>query len=161
MQFNIGFSDEDVAYIYFVGGLFTVIFLPLMGNLADKYGKKKVFTVGTGLAVASILWITNLPPVGMVIALMATSSYFVASSSRNVPATAIVTSVVRSESRGSFMSIRTSFNQFAIGASAQIAGFIVIENGNGTLSNYEYVGYLAVGMSLLALALVYRLKIVS
>lgn len=161
MELNIGFTGEEITYIYFVGGLFSVVCLPLVGNLADKFGKKQVFTVGTFLAIGSILWITNLQTESILIALMATSSYFVASGSRNVPATAIVTSVVQPENRGSFMSIRTSVNQFAIGASSQIAGLIVIENADGTLGNYGYVGIFAVVVSLIALTMVYRLRIVS
>lgn len=161
MQFNIGFTDEEISYIYFVGGLFSVVCLPLIGNLADKFGKKRVFSVGTVLAIGSIIWITNLQTELIWVALMATSSYFVASGSRNVPATAIVTSVVQPETRGSFMSIRTSVNQFAIGASSQIAGLVIIENTDGTLGNYPYVGIFAIGMSLVALAMVHRLRIVS
>ena len=161
MQFNIGFSDEQISYIYFVGGLFSVVCLPLVGNLADKFGKKRVFIIGSILAIGSILWITNLHTTSIMVALMATSSYFVASGSRNVPATAIVTSVVQPENRGSFMSIRTSVNQFAMGASAQIAGLIVVENADGTLGNYQYVGLFAVLMSLFALAMVIRLRVVS
>lgn len=161
MQFNIGFSDEEIAYIYFAGGLCSVVCLPIVGKLADKYGKQRVFVVGSILAIGSVFWITNLQTEVIAIALLATSSYFVASGSRNVPATAIVTSVVQPESRGSFMSIRTAVNQFAIGASSQIAGLIIIENADGTLGNYPYVGFFAIGMSLIALAMVYRLKIVS
>ncbi|MFT6358655.1 MAG: putative MFS family arabinose efflux permease [Saprospiraceae bacterium] len=161
MQFNIGFTDEEISYVYFVGGLFSVVCLPAVGNLADRFGKKRVFTIGTILAIGSIFWITNLQTEAIWVALMATSSYFVASGSRNVPATAIVTSVVKSETRGSFMSIRTSVNQFAIGASSQIAGIIIIENADGTLGNYPYVGLFAICMSLIALTMVYRLKIVS
>jgi len=161
MQFNIGFSDEQVTYLYFIGGLCSVVALPLIGNLADKFGKKQVFTIGTFLAIGSIFWITNLVTTSIVLALFATSSYFVASGSRTVPATAIVTSVIQPESRGSFMSIRTVVNQLAIGLSSQIAGFIIVKNADGTLGNYEYTGYFAIFMSLVALAMVVRLKIVS
>lgn len=161
MQLNIGFSDNDIAFVYFVGGLFSVVFLPLFGNLSDRFGKQRIFTISTFLAIGSIFWITNLPPVGIVIGILATSSYFVASGGRNVPATAIVTSVVKPESRGSFMSIRTAVNQFAIGASSQIAGFIIAENADGSLGNYEIVGYFAIVMSFVALGLVFRLRVVS
>jgi len=31
MQLNVGFSDKEVGYIYFIGGLLTVVLLPLFG----------------------------------------------------------------------------------------------------------------------------------
>lgn len=159
MQSNIGFTESDVAGIYFFGGLLTVVLLPLFGKLADKYGNVKVFRFGTVVAVLSIFMITNLPPVGIVLALCVTSTFFVGGSGRNVPATTMVTSVVQPENRGSFMSIRASFVQLSLGLSSFIAGLIVVENPDGTLGNYNYVGYLAIGMSLLALWIAPKLKV--
>ena len=159
MQSNVGFSETDVAGIYFFGGLVTIILLPLFGRLADKYGNVRVFTFGTIVAIISIFSITNLPPVGIVFALFITSTFFVGGSGRNVPATTMVTSVVTPENRGSFMSIRASFVQLTLGLSSFIAGLIIIENTDGTLANYNYVGYLAIFMSLLALWIAPQLKV--
>ena len=159
MQKNIGFTESDVAGIYFFGGLLTVVLLPLFGKLADKYGNVKVFTFGTIAAILSILLITNLPPVKIAIALCVTSTFFVGASSRNVPATTMVTSVIQPENRGSFMSIRSSFVQLTLGLSSFIAGLIIVENPDGTLGNYNLVGFLAIFMSLLALWIAPKLRV--
>jgi DHA1 family inner membrane transport protein len=95
MQLNIGFSDYQVTYIYFIGGLLTVFLLPFFGKLADRHGHAQVFTIASLFALLSIFAITNLPPVSIVLALCATSSFFVVASGRSVPATTMVTSVVR------------------------------------------------------------------
>lgn len=159
MQSNVGFSESDVALIYFFGGLLTVVLLPLFGKMADRYGNIKVFTFGTMVAIFSMFSITNLPAVGITLALCATSCFFVGGSGRSVPATTMVTSVVAPENRGSFMSIRSSFVQLALGLSSFIAGLIVVENPDGTLGNYNLVGYLAIVMSLLALWIAPKLKV--
>jgi predicted MFS family arabinose efflux permease len=112
-------------------------------------------------ALASIYAITNLDTASIALALTVTSSFFVVASGRNVPATTMVTSVVRPESRGSFMSVRTSINQMAMGLSSFVAGLIVQENGDGSLMDYEYVGYIAMAMSLIAVGLAWRLKTVE
>lgn len=161
MQINIGFSDYQVTYIYLIGGALTVIFLPLVGKIADRRGNPKVFIIGSILAIASIFMITNLPAVPIWIALVVSSTYFVASSARNVPSVTMVTSVVNPESRGSFMSIRSASNQLAMFLSSIIAGAIVIEGEGGLLENYELVGYLAIIVSFLAILFVNRLKVVS
>lgn len=161
MQLNIGFSDYQVTYIYFIGGMLTVFLLPFFGRLADRHGHAKVFSISSLFALASIFAITNLPAVPMALALCATSSFFVVASGRNVPAMTMVTSVVRPESRGSFMSVRSSVQEMALALSSILAGLIITENGDGSLGNYPYVGYIAIFMSLVAIALAWRLKLVD
>lgn len=161
MQLNIGFSDFDVAWIYGVGGALTVVCLPLFGKIADRVGNFKVFWIASCFALFSIFAITNLPPVSIAVALIASSSYFVVASGRSVPATTMVTSVVKPESRGSFMSIRSSANEAALAISSIVAGAIVSENPDGSLVNYEYVGYIAIGMSILAIWVASKLKAVA
>lgn len=161
MQLNVGFSDHQVAYIYTIGGVLTVFVLPYFGRLADRYGNVRVFTIASFFALFSILAITTLPPVPIALALVATSSFFVVASGRNVPATALVTSVVRPENRGSFMSVRGSVQEMALAIASLVAGLIVTQQPDGSLGNYPYVGMLAIIMSIIAMAVAPRLKIVD
>ncbi|MCO6478570.1 MAG: MFS transporter [Phaeodactylibacter sp.] len=161
MQLNIGFSDYQVTYIYLIGGVLTVFLLPFFGRLADRHGHARVFTFSSLFALGSIFAITNLPAVSIGLALCATSSFFVVASGRNVPAMTMVTSVVRPESRGSFMSVRSSVQELALALSSVLAGLIITENGDGSLANYQYVGYIAIVMSLVAVAVAWRLKLVE
>ncbi|MEM9260093.1 MAG: MFS transporter, partial [Bacteroidota bacterium] len=114
MQINIGFTDKEVGLVYLIGGLLTVVLLPFFGKLADRYGRMRVFVTASVFALASIYSITNLETDSLVIGLLATSSFFVVASGRNVPATTMITSVVRPENRGGFMSIRQSVNEMAL-----------------------------------------------
>lgn len=161
MQLNVGFSDKQVGLIYAVGGALTVVLLPLFGKLADRYGRLEIFSIASVLALFSIYAITTLGPVSIPFALLVTSSYFVASSGRNVPATTIITSVVRPESRGSFMSIRQSFNELALFASSFLAGLVIVEDADGRLVNYELVGYFAILMSIVAIFVARRIKAIA
>lgn len=149
---NVGFSDIDVSYIYFIGGLATFFTLPFFGKLADKRGHKQVFIVMGTLAIIPILLITHLPAVSIVIALMVTTLFFITSSGRSVPATTMVTSVVKSENRAGFMSLRSSANELALALASMIAGAIVVEDeATGTLLNYNWVGYVAVAMTIVSI----------
>lgn len=161
MQLNVGFSDFELTYIYLVGGSLTVVCLPLFGRVADRFGNVPVFVGASALAIASIWAITHLPPVPIWLALVVTSSYFVVGSGRNVPATTLVTSVVRPEHRGSFMSMRTSFNQLGLALSSLIAGALVAEGPDGTLLHYELAGYFAIAMSIAAVFMARRLRVVD
>ena len=161
MQLNIGLSDYQIGYMYLIGGTLTAILLPIVGKLSDRYGHARIFSFASVFALFSIFFITNLPPVSIFVALCATSTYFIASSGRSVPATTLVTSVVKSDNRASFMSIRTSANELALALSSTIAGLIISENPDGSLNNYEFVGYLAIIVSIIAIGLCWRLKAVA
>ncbi len=161
MQFNIGFSDWEVAYIYLAGGLISVILLPIYGYLTDKYGAFNVFIFASTIALFAIYSITNLPPVSVPIALAVTSSFFVASSGRSVPSTTMVTSVVKPETRGSFMSVRSSFREAGLLLGTLTAGELITKNPDGTLAGFEIVGYFTIGMSILAVFLARKLKVVG
>jgi DHA1 family inner membrane transport protein len=161
MQLNIGFTSKEVALLYAIGGAVTVVCLPLFGRLADRFGHILIFTLASVVALFSIFAITNLPPVILPLALLTTASFFLVASGRNVPATTLVTSVVKPENRGSFMSIRASINEAGLALSSLIAGLIVIENPDGTLGHYQYAGYFAIIMSVVAIILARKLKTVS
>ena len=149
---NIGFSDVNVSYIYFIGGLATFFTLPFFGKLADKRGHKRVFIVMGSLAVIPILLITHLPAVSIFIALTVTTIFFITSSGRSVPATTMVTAVVKSENRAGFMSLRSSANELALALASMIAGAIVIEDeATGMLLHYDRVGYVAIGLTILSI----------
>lgn len=161
MQLNIGFADKQVSLIYLIGGLLTVVLLPGFGKLADRFGRMQVFTIASVFALGSIYALTNLDTESITMALVVTSSFFVVASGRNVPATTMITSVVRPESRGSFLSLRQSVNEAALAASSFVAGLIITEAPDGSLEHYELVGYFAIAMSVVAIFTASRLRAVS
>jgi predicted MFS family arabinose efflux permease len=149
---NVGFSEIDVSYIYFVGGSSTFFILPLFGKLADKYGHRKIYVIMGTASIIPLLLITNLPTVPIFIALTVTTLFFIVASGRSVPATTLVTSVVKPENRAGFMSLRSSANELALALASIISGAIVIEDEiTGTLLHYNWVGYVAVFMTILSI----------
>ncbi len=161
MQINVGFADKQVSLIYLIGGLLTVILLPLFGKLADRFGRLRVFTISSFLALFSIYALTNLDTNSIPLALLVTSSFFVVASGRNVPATTMITSVVRPENRGGFMSIRQSVNEMALFFSSVVAGFIITEGPDGKLEHYELLGYFTMFMSVVAIYTARRVRAVA
>jgi len=154
---NVGFSEQELAYIYFVGGGLTMFFSPWVGKMADKHGRLKIFTIFGSLVIVPILMITNLPPVPLWGALIVTGIFFVFSNGRMVPSTTMETAIIRPEDRGSYMSIRSAVQQLTSGLAAFIAGLIILEKPSTfstqakALVNYEYVGLIAVAFSLVSL----------
>lgn len=158
MQINIGFGDKQVSLVYLIGGLLTVVLLPLFGKLADRYGRMQVFSVASFFALISIYALTNLNTESLVLGLLTTSSFFVVASGRNPPAIAMITSVVPPRNRGGFMSIRQSINELALFLSTVIAGFIITEDADGRLEHYELLGYFTIVMSIVAVYAASRIR---
>ncbi|MEM7575618.1 MAG: MFS transporter [Bacteroidota bacterium] len=161
MEVNIGFTTAELSYIYGIGGLCTVICLPLFGKLADRYGHLRVFAIASLGALFSIYFITTLPVVAIPVALIASSSFFVVASGRSVPANTMITAVVEPSHRGSFMTIRQSVNEAGLFLCSLISGLIIVEQEDGSLLNYEIVGYFTIVMSIVAIYLATRIKAIS
>lgn len=157
---NVGFEGDQITYIYLVGGALTIFTSPLVGKLADKYGKKLVFTISASLGLIPIFLITHMPPVPVMSALVVTGLFFVLAGGRMIPAMAMITSSVKPQNRGSFMSINSSVQQLSSGLASIIAGVIVIDNG-GALARYNYVGYFAIVITIICIFLGQRIKSVE
>jgi MFS transporter, DHA1 family, inner membrane transport protein len=149
---NVGFEGDQITYIYLVGGGLTIFTSPLIGRLADKFGKKIVFAVCAGAAIIPVFLITHMPPVPVAAALVVTGLFFVLGGGRMIPAMAMITSSVKPQNRGSFMSINSSVQQLSAGLASIIAGVIVVDNG-GQLARYNWVGYFAIAVTLICIFL--------
>ena len=161
MVSNVGFTEGQLEHIYFFGGLSTIIASPLIGKLADRIGKLKVFTIFVSISIIPVLFITNMPRVDIWITLIATSVFFAVSSGRFIPAQAMVTATVEPQNRGSFMSIVSSMQQLSAGLAAYIAGLVVIKQTNGEMLHYNWVGLMSIAAAVITLFLVRRITAVD
>ena len=146
MEFNIGWSKEQTPLIYVVGGCFALVSSFVIGRMADKYGKFRVFTICLILSVIPLFFITNMPAIPMVVILAIFGFWFMFSSGRNIPAQAMISTVVKPESRGRFMSFNSSFQQLFTGMASVIAGLIVVVDKSGKIQRYNWVGYLSIAI---------------
>ncbi len=63
------------------------------------------------------------------------------------------------EDRGAFMSVNASLQQISGGVAATVSGLIVVQKTSSSpLENYNIVGYVLVFISLLSIALMYRVS---
>ncbi|PWU15343.1 MAG: hypothetical protein C5B49_11945 [Bdellovibrio sp.] len=77
-----------------------------------------------------------------------------------ISSSALVSAIPSRENRGSFMSVSSSIQQLSGGFASLLAGFIVAENPDGSLQNFEMLGYVVNGASVITLvmmAIIHRL----
>jgi DHA1 family inner membrane transport protein len=158
MVSNVGFTEAQLTYIYLVGGALTIFTSPLVGKLADRFGRLKVFSVSVILSLIPLLLITHMPPTPIYLVLMVSAIFFVLIGGRMIPAMTMITAAVQSRQRGGFMSVNSAVQQIASGFASFLAGLIVIKTADGQLANYHYVGYIAVFFSLITLFIARKIK---
>lgn len=158
---NVGITEADLAVTYFAGGLATLVTAQIIGRLADRYGKKRLFTIVAVISCAPLLITTHMPmlPLGTVVAFAVL--FFVFVPGRFGPAMALVTGSVEPRLRGSFMSFNASIQSLGSGLASLTAGLIIGRAPDGTLTHYGIVGWIAVGCTLLCIGLVRRIRIVG
>lgn len=161
MVANVGLKETDLPYLYFFGGLATAFSSRYIGKLADRHGKRQVFTAVGLLSIAPLLITTNLPPVPVWVAICASVIFMVLVSGRFVPAMALVISSVQPRMRGGFMNINGAIQQAGMGIASFLAGTIIGHAADGSMTHYWVVGLVAVGATLLAMLLAWRVKPVS
>jgi predicted MFS family arabinose efflux permease len=161
MVSNVGFTEQELTYIYLVGGALTIFSAPIIGKLADKYGRFRIFTITVIMASIPVFLITNLEKSPVWLVLIVTSLFFVFGAGRMIPSTAMVTSAVKPKNRGSFMSFNSACRQLTNGFAAYIAGLVITVGENGELLNYQYVGYFAIAMGVVSIFISRKLKVVD
>ena len=91
-------------------------------------------------------------------ALTFTTLFFVFASSRMIAPNTIISASAPTANRGSFMSVKSALQQFAIFMAAIISGKIVVIN-EGSYDNYMYVGLLSIAIGIVAIFLVKKIKV--
>ena len=148
---NAGLSESQLPLVYFLGGLASIFSSPLIGRFSDTLGKRKIFVGSAILSLVPIYLITRLEVTPIALVLLLSTSFFICMGGRIIPAMAMITSTVKPDYRGSFMSIMSSAQNLAAAGAAFVAGQIVEKNTSGQILHYSTVGVIAVIFSCLAM----------
>jgi predicted MFS family arabinose efflux permease len=154
---NVGIALTHLPTIYLVTGLFTVFVGPIVGRLSDRFGKFNTFLAGTLLSILMVVIWTNLghTPLWGVIAINVL--LFIGIFSRIIPSQALISAVPEPTKRGAFNAINASLQQFAGAVSASIAGAVIVEQADGSLLHFNWLGYLVIAVLMVSATLMYFL----
>jgi len=156
---NMGLPERDLFLVYFTGGVLSVFTAPLIGKLADSFGRFRVFSVLVAVACVVTLAISHSGRLPIWAVLLLGGSFFVFASGRFVPGQAIMTLAVPASRRGAFMSLSGCARDIAMGVTSSIGGWVVTREPSGHLVNYHWLGWIAVAAALLSLWLGSRITI--
>ncbi len=159
---NVGLAEKQLFLVYLTGGILTIFTGPFTGRLADRLGRRNVYTVVTLVASLVVLALTHAPRLGLGPVLVLAGAFFVFASGRFVPGQAITSLAVAAPQRGAFMSLSSCVRDLVSGLVSSLGGFIVTRTGEaGPLHHYHWLGWIAVGSGLVSLWLARRVKEVA
>lgn len=156
---NVGLTQNDISLQFLFGGLATIFTAPAIGYLTDKFGVNKIFVTTMLLCFIPVVLITNMSFTPVWIVLLVTTSFFVFASGRMIPANTIITAAAGVNNRGSFMSIKSALQQFAIGLAGTVSSMIVWINDDRLYEGYNIVGYCSVLFGIVTIFLLRKVHV--
>jgi predicted MFS family arabinose efflux permease len=154
---NIHLKQAQLPLVFMFTGFSSIVIMPLVGKLSDRFDKFGVFVAGSALSLLMILIYTNLPPVPLWQVVVINMILFMGIMSRMIPAMSLNASVPDAKDRGAFMSINSSLQQVAGGIAAVCAGLIVVQKTQTSpLENYDRLGWVVSGAIVVCCFLLYR-----
>lgn len=141
---NLGLTLDDLPLLYGITGVFTIFFGPMLGKVADKMGKLKLFVYGSILSSILVGIYCNLgvTPFGIILAINVI--LFLGINARMISSSALITAIPDLKDRGAFMSINSSVSQVSGGIASAIAGMIVVQRTDGFVEHYPLLGWVVI-----------------
>ncbi|MBX7103631.1 MAG: MFS transporter [Gemmataceae bacterium] len=153
LTLNVGLNSDQLSLMYAIGGGSTLLIMALVGRLSDWFGKLPVYRVTALATVAALVLVTRLPAgLSLPLTLLATTFLMITTSSRAVPATALITAASVPSERGGFLSLNSAVQHMASGLGVTVSGFLVTQPvKDGPLVGYDTAGVMAGSITLLSI----------
>lgn len=152
---NLKISGSDLPLLYMITGIFSMAAAPLMGKLADSFGKFTVFSLCSLLVMVVVSVYCNLGVTPLWIVICFSVVMFFGISGRIISASTLFSAIPSPQDRGAFMSINSSVQMISGGIASMIAGTIVYQTETGYLENYPILGYVVASATLITIIMMY------
>jgi predicted MFS family arabinose efflux permease len=155
---NLGIDVKQLPLLYAVTGIFSIATGPFIGKLSDSIGKYSVFVMGSVISIVIVGIYCNLGITPLWAVMGISVVMFVGVSSRIISSQALLSALPDPQDRGAFMAINSSIQQISGAIATFVAGLIVVQKtSESPLENYDVLGYIVIGASVITIMLMYRL----
>lgn len=128
LEDSFGVSGTEIASLFFVGGIANVITGPLAGKLSDRIGRKSLI-ISSCLGLSLVMAITTFVISSFWISYILFFVTMVLVAMRISPFQALSTELVKSDNRGSLMSLLIAIGQIGYGIGGSVAGPFYVRQG--------------------------------
>jgi len=156
---NLKITNQQLPILFMVGGVSSLIIMPLMGKLSDKIDRFKLFAMASAWMIIVVIIYTRLSDVSFAFVMVMNILMMIGIMSRMVPAMALSSMLPQMQDRGAFMSINSSLQQIAGGIAAGVGGMIVVQKTKTSpLEHYDTLGIVISFILVIAVFMVYRVS---
>lgn len=156
---NLKVTNEQLPILFMVAGLATLVIMPVIGKMSDKFNKMTIFTFASVWMILVVVIYTNMGPTPLWIVIIVNVTMMIGIMGRMVPSMALVTALPEMHDRGAFMSINSSLQQLAGGIASIIGGLIVVQQTKiSPLEHYNTLGYVVVVFAILNIFMLQRVS---
>lgn len=156
---NLHVSHEQLPLLFMISGIASLIIMPIVGKLSDRYDKFKIFALASIWLMVVVLIYTNLGVTPFYVVVVLNILMMAGILSRMTPSSALISAVPAMKDRGAFMSISSSLQQLAGGVAASLAGVIIVQQTKESpLEHYPTLGIIVVLLSIVAIFMLYRVS---
>lgn len=156
---NLHVSHEQLPLLFMISGIASLIIMPIVGKLSDRYDKFKIFALASIWLMVVVLIYTNLGVTPFYVVVFLNILMMAGILSRMTPSSALISAVPAMKDRGAFMSISSSLQQLAGGVAASLAGVIIVQQTKESpLEHYPTLGIIVVLLSIVAIFMLYRVS---
>lgn len=155
---NYGVAPQEIAWIYFAGGMATLFTARFIGRLSDRLGKHRVFRWVALFSIFPLMFVTHLPHLPLIAIILFFPVFMVLVSGRNIPLQALMTTVPEPARRGAFLSVNAAVQSLGTGLGAWAGGMFLDTAADGRITGYGTNGWVAVGLTLFAIAWVSQVR---
>lgn len=128
LESTLHVGGKEIASLFLVGGLASVVAGPLAGRLSDSIGRKPlIVTSCVGLGLAMLLTTYVVRDMWSAYLMFALSMIMVGM--RISPFQSLMSELVTAERRGILMSLAVGIGQVGIGISGAVAGIVYMKSG--------------------------------
>lgn len=151
---NLHISLVQIPNLFLLTGLISSLFGPISGRLADKFGKYRMFVIGSIITIVMVGIYTSLGITPFWEVVVLNVLLFAGIMSRMVSAQAMIMGLPVMQDRGAFMSINASVQQISGGIAAWIAGKIVVQTAT-KLEHYDTLGYVVMSVTVISIGMMW------
>ncbi len=145
LERSLGFSANQIATLFLVGGIANVLTGPQAGKLSDRIGRKLIILLScVGLFV--VMLSTTIVVKNMWVAYPLFFITMVLIAMRISPFSALLTALVPDHNRGSLMSLTVALGQVGFGLGGALAGLAYADLGYGSNTIIGAISVLGMGL---------------
>jgi predicted MFS family arabinose efflux permease len=145
LERSLGFSANQIATLFLVGGIANVLTGPQAGKLSDRIGRKLIILLScVGLFVVMLSTTIVVKNIWVAYPLFFITMVLIAM--RISPFSALLTALVPDHNRGSLMSLTVALGQVGFGLGGAMAGLAYADLGYGSNTIIGAISVLGMGL---------------